>query len=70
MIGKSDSAKSFWENNTKTVEGVKAAKVIFEEAHKLDISMPITEQVYKVLYENAIPSQSILELMKRELKAE
>ena len=70
MIGKSDSAKPFWENNTKTVEGVKAAKVIFEEAHKLDISMPITEQVYKVLYENAIPSQSILELMKRELKAE
>ncbi len=70
LIGTHDSARIFWDTNTKTVEGVKAAKVIYEEAKKLNISMPITEQVYRVLYENVPPSQSVLELMQRELKAE
>lgn len=70
LIGQHDSARIFWDTNTKTVEGVKAAKVIYEEAKKLKISMPITEQVYRVLYENVPPSQSVLELMQRELKAE
>ena len=32
--------------------------------------MPITEEVYKVLYEGATPSQSVLRLMTRELKSE
>lgn len=70
MIGKNDSAKSFWENNTKTVEGVKAAKIIHEEAKLKGIYMPITEEVYKVLYENNIPSISAVNLMQKELKSE
>jgi len=69
-IGKHDSAKSFWENNTKTVEGVKAAKIIHEEAKLKGIYMPITEEVYKVLYENNIPSISAVNLMQKELKSE
>jgi len=70
MIGKNDSAKAFWENNTKTVEGVKAAKIIHEEAKLKGIYMPITEEVYKVLYENNIPSISAVNLMQKELKSE
>jgi len=70
LIGKNDSAKSFWENNTKTVEGVKAAKIIHEEAKLKGIYMPITEEVYKVLYENNIPSISAVNLMQKELKSE
>jgi glycerol-3-phosphate dehydrogenase (NAD(P)+) len=70
MIGKNDSAKAFWENNTKTVEGVKAAKIIHEEAKLKGIYMPITEEVYKVLYENNVPSISAVNLMQKELKSE
>lgn len=69
-IGKNNSSALFWENNTKTVEGVKAAKVVYEDALKLGIPMPITEAVYAVLYKNAIPSEVIETLMKRELKSE
>jgi glycerol-3-phosphate dehydrogenase (NAD(P)+) len=70
QIGQFDSAKIFWETNTKTVEGVHAAKVVYEEAKALGIDMPITEEVYRVLYEGATPSQSVQRLMTRELKSE
>ncbi|KAF0226555.1 MAG: NAD(P)H-dependent glycerol-3-phosphate [Erysipelotrichaceae bacterium] len=70
LIGQFDTAKIFWETNEKTVEGIFAAKVVYEEAIKNNISMPITEQVYKVLYEDAKPSDCIQILMSRELKAE
>lgn len=70
LIGEYDKADVFWETNTKTVEGIHAVKVVYEEALRLGIDMPITEQVYKVLYENALPSQSVLQLMTRQLKSE
>lgn len=70
LIGQFDTAKIFWETNEKTVEGVNAVKVVYEEALRNNIEMPITEQVYKVLYEGARPSESINILMGRELKAE
>jgi glycerol-3-phosphate dehydrogenase (NAD(P)+) len=70
LIGKLNSAKPFWDMNTKTVEGVKAAKVIYEESVRLRISMPITEQVYRVLYENISPKEGVVALMSRNLKPE
>lgn len=69
-IGKSDSAEEFLKNNKRTVEGVRCAKVVYEEALKHGISMPITDQVYKVLFEGKKPSAALSELMSRELKAE
>ncbi|SJZ87789.1 NAD(P)H-dependent glycerol-3-phosphate dehydrogenase [Anaerorhabdus furcosa] len=70
QIGKANSATDFLMNNHKTVEGVKAAKVVYEEAQKQGIEMPITEEVYKVLYEDKKPSEAIRDLMSRELKSE
>ena len=69
-VGKADSAEEFLRNNTRTVEGVRCAKVVYEEAKKHGISMPITDQVYKVLFEGKKPSVAMSELMSRELKAE
>ncbi len=69
-IGKENSATEFLKNNTATVEGIKACKVVYEEALKNNISMPISEQVYKILYEGKKPSKAIEDLMNRDLKAE
>ncbi len=69
-IGKANSAEEFLKNNKRTVEGVRCAKVVYEEALKHGISMPITDQVYKVLFEGKKPSDALSELMSRELKAE
>lgn len=70
IIGRSNDAKPFWDNNEKTVEGVFATKIVKELADQHEISMPITEAIYQVLYEKAIPSEMIETLMSRELKAE
>lgn len=70
QIGKENSSKRFMAENTKTVEGVRTAKSVYEESIKQGISMPITEQVYKVLFEDELPSVAIKTLMARELKAE
>ena len=69
-IGKANSAEEFLKNNKRTVEGVRCAKVVYEESLKHGISMPITDQVYKVLFEGKKPSIALSELMSRELKAE
>lgn len=69
-IGKANSAKQFWDNNTKTVEGIRTAKVIHELALELNIDMPIVNEIYKVLYEEKEPINSANDLMKRELKPE
>lgn len=69
-IGCNDDAEEFWKTNTKTVEGVEACRIIKQEADKLNISMPITDELYKVLFENKKPSQAINDLMNRELKQE
>lgn len=69
-IGKADSACEFLAHNNKTVEGTYACKVVYEDAKKFGIEMPITNEVYAVLYENKKPSQAMQDLMARSLKAE
>lgn len=69
-IGRAGGAAEFMKNNKKTVEGIFACRVVHEEALRLGIEMPITDQVYAVLYENKDPRQALAELMARDLKAE
>ncbi|MBO5529262.1 MAG: NAD(P)-dependent glycerol-3-phosphate dehydrogenase [Bacilli bacterium] len=69
-IGKEDDAKVVLERNQKTVEGVIATKTIHEEAKRSHIDVPITDAVYEVLYEGKKPSEIVVELMGRALKAE
>lgn len=51
-------------------EGVKTAESAWELAKRNGIDMPITEQVYKVLYEDKPARSAVVELMTRNLKAE
>jgi glycerol-3-phosphate dehydrogenase (NAD(P)+) len=69
QIGREGAAKFFAENK-KTVEGIFACKVVYEEAKKRGIEMPITEQIYAVLYEGKSPAQAAHDLMSRKLKPE
>jgi glycerol-3-phosphate dehydrogenase (NAD(P)+) len=52
------------------IEGVSAAKEAYLLAKKYNIEMPITEQTYKVLYENLDPRIGVQNLLNREQKAE
>jgi len=65
-----EGAAAFFRDNKKTVEGVAACKVVYNEAKKRGIEMPITEQIYQVLYENKSPREAARSLMARDLKPE
>ncbi len=52
------------------VEGVGTAQEVFEKAKELAVEMPITEQVYRILYEGLDPKEAVQRLLSREIKAE
>lgn len=54
----------------QVAEGVKNSLAIAQLARKEGVSMPITEQMVEILYQDKSPSQALRELMSRELKAE
>ncbi|MEA5571860.1 NAD(P)H-dependent glycerol-3-phosphate dehydrogenase [Calothrix sp. UHCC 0171] len=53
-----------------TAEGVNTCKVLMQSAKKQNISMPITEQVYRLLQAEITPRQALEELMLRDIKPE
>ncbi len=52
------------------VEGQFAASAVRSVAHRLNLEMPICEQVYRVLEENVPPQDAVMALMARALKPE
>ncbi len=51
-------------------EGVRTSKSVHALSRKYDVEMPISEQVYRVLFEGANPREAIVALMTREAKQE
>jgi glycerol-3-phosphate dehydrogenase (NAD(P)+) len=51
-------------------EGVKTTLSAFQLAKKLGVDVPITEQMYQILYADKSPRQAVTDLMLRVLKAE
>jgi glycerol-3-phosphate dehydrogenase (NAD(P)+) len=54
----------------QVAEGVLNARSVHDISRKLSVEMPISEMVYRVLYENQPPRQAVADLMTREIKAE
>ena len=55
---------------TMVAEGIKTTKSIYDLAKKHEIEMPITEQVYEIIYNNKECSRAVEDLLKREAKFE
>ena len=51
-------------------EGIKTTKSVCDLSKKIDVEMPITEQVYNILYRDKDPKEAVTELMGRDLKVE
>ena len=54
----------------QVVEGVLAAKAVHEVAARLEVEMPICQQVYRILYGRASAKEAVTALMSRALKSE
>ena len=69
-IGQGMSLKDILAEMRMVAEGVKSAKSVYDLSRKLDVEMPISHEVYHVLYENASPKEAVYRLMTRNLKHE
>jgi len=54
----------------QVVEGVLAAKAVREVARRVGVEMPISEAIYRVLYEGLAPRDAVVTLMLRTIKVE
>jgi len=54
----------------QAVEGVDTVRGLREKARSLGIEMPITDQIYRVIFEGLSPRAAVQALLEREQKAE
>jgi len=69
-LGAGKRLKDVIEEIGQVVEGVATAKEVVALAEKQNIDMPITEQVYNVLYNNYSPEAAVNALFNRTIKKE
>lgn len=70
LIGKGFSAEEATKEIGMVVEGIKACKAFYELKQRLEVSMPITDILYKVIFEGKEPKYGVYELMTRDKKDE
>ena len=69
-IGKGKSLKEVLSRTKMVIEGVATTKSAYELAKRCNVEMPITEQIYQVLYKGKNPKKAVRELMTRAPKKE
>jgi glycerol-3-phosphate dehydrogenase (NAD(P)+) len=69
-LAEGQSLETARERIGQEVEGVHTAKEVYALAQRLEVEMPISEQVYRVLYEDLNPKTAVHNLLDRSQKAE
>jgi glycerol-3-phosphate dehydrogenase (NAD(P)+) len=54
----------------QVVEGVPAARAVYDVAHRLQVDMPICREIYGIMYENKPVRAAVQALMGREVRSE
>ncbi|PKY11568.1 glycerol-3-phosphate dehydrogenase [Acidithiobacillus marinus] len=69
-LGRGETLEKVLADIGQEAEGVRSAQALFRLARRLGVEMPITEQVYRVLYTGADVRQASEQLMRRAARAE
>ena len=70
LIGQGKSVQQALDEVNMVVEGVATTKPAYDLAKKLGVSMPITEEAYRILFEGKDPRSAVGALMTRDKKNE
>jgi glycerol-3-phosphate dehydrogenase (NAD(P)+) len=70
QIGKGKSLAQVQAGMSMVAEGVKTTRSAHQLSLRYDVEMPITRQVYRVLFHGKKPKRAIMELMTRDPKSE
>ena len=69
-IAMGESLEQIEKSSPMIAEGVETTKAVKLISDKMNIDMPISIEIYKILYDNKNPEKALKELMKRSLKIE
>lgn len=69
-IGKGKTLKQVLDSMVMVAEGVRTTRSVYDLAGQYDIDMPISREVYRVLFENKDPKKAVYDLMTRDPKEE
>lgn len=69
-IGKGKRLKDILHRMEMVAEGIKTTKSAYQLSKKYKVELPITNEIYKVLYKNKNPLRAVNDLMRREKKTE
>jgi len=69
-LGRGETLDQILQSMQMVAEGIPTTRSAWECAQKLEITTPIIDEVYSILYENVPPSEAIERLLKRDLRPE
>ena len=67
-LGRGRTLKEVLAGMSEVAEGVRNTLSVRELARSVEVDMPITEQMFLVLYEDKPPRQAVVDLMSRRVK--
>lgn len=70
QVGKGMKLQEITRDMKMVAEGIRTARSAYELSVREKIDMPITAEVYRILYEGKAPEEAVKDLMNRDLKAE
>lgn len=69
-LGQGRSVSEIREEIGQEVEGIKTVRELYAMATRVGVDMPITAEVYKVIYEGLAAEEAVVSLLSREPRAE
>lgn len=66
MLGEGKPVSQVQKDMGMVVEGIKTTKAAYELSQKIGVTMPITSELYKVLFSDKDPRQAVSDLMGRD----
>jgi len=69
-IGKGETLTQILKSMQQVAEGVWTTKAVMKVIKKYKVEMPITQEVYKILFEDKDPMKAVYTLMTRKPKTE
>ena len=70
LLGQGKTLQETLDSVHMVVEGVNTAKAAYEMAKKYNVTMPIVEEAYNILYNGKNAKEAVLRLMTREKREE
>ena len=69
-IGQGEKVDDILSSMKMVAEGVKTSKSVYNLSRSLGVEMPISHEIYHVLYDGVSPKEALFRLMTRDLKKE